>query len=502
MTSLKKKMVRKMQISVVIPIGIGLIIWVVSFLLGNWALASLITGAFLLIYLAAISVYDMLQYDEDDRVLEPWVLLSAGILSIIIALFAIIGGIQNVLETKIDFNNLKSLSVYHVDSMDVGKVDKENVEEATDIYVKNADKVVVETAGKADYIGPAVLEKISESDTTKITTEASEEVEDEEYVEELYEPVTTTAVTERTTTKTSKATTAVTTTRKTTTTKSYTSPVIVTPSSEDTTQIVQSHTHSYSWKYNSSMHWEECSCGEVKSKASHSFKVKKKVDASCVNDGYILYECDCGYSYKETVKATGNHSYDNGKVTKEATCSQDGVTTYTCKVCGITKTEPIKATGIHSYSSWIKNEEKHFKECSSCHEKIDEAYHSYDSGTITVAATDHSTGTKVYKCRVCGYEKEETIPMLEKTKEKIEISFGEGSYNMGSLVYVTLRYTGTSLNNLKMYLAGTEVKPELVRQGSGAAVYCFEVEVGSSGVFNLVVEADGYETAYGILTIE
>ncbi|MFQ9390174.1 MAG: hypothetical protein ACLR1V_16505 [Coprococcus sp.] len=39
---------------------------------------------------------------------------------------------------------------------------------------------------------------------------------------------------------------------------------------------------------------------------------------------------------------------DDGKVTKEATCTEDGVKTNTCTVCGETKTEIIPAVG-HQY---------------------------------------------------------------------------------------------------------------------------------------------------------
>lgn len=46
-----------------------------------------------------------------------------------------------------------------------------------------------------------------------------------------------------------------------------------------------------------------------------------------------------------------NHVWDEGKVTKEATCTEDGVKTYTCTVCGETKTEAIPATG-HSFGEW------------------------------------------------------------------------------------------------------------------------------------------------------
>lgn len=56
------------------------------------------------------------------------------------------------------------------------------------------------------------------------------------------------------------------------------------------------------------------------------------------------YTCSCGNTYTENIAKTG-HSYDNGKVTKNATCSAAGVKTYTCKNCGATRTESISATG-------------------------------------------------------------------------------------------------------------------------------------------------------------
>ena len=59
-----------------------------------------------------------------------------------------------------------------------------------------------------------------------------------------------------------------------------------------------------------------------------------------------------------TVKPTG-HTWDKGIVTTEATCTEDGVKTYTCTVCGETKTEAIAATG-HNYENGT---------CTVCGEK-------------------------------------------------------------------------------------------------------------------------------------
>ena len=50
-------------------------------------------------------------------------------------------------------------------------------------------------------------------------------------------------------------------------------------------------------------------------------------------------ECTCGYS------VTADHAWDNGKVTSVASCTQDGVTTYTCATCKLTKTETVEASG-------------------------------------------------------------------------------------------------------------------------------------------------------------
>ena len=46
----------------------------------------------------------------------------------------------------------------------------------------------------------------------------------------------------------------------------------------------------------------------------------------------------------KTVAATG-HSWDAGVVTKEATCTANGVKTFTCSECGQTKTETVEKLG-------------------------------------------------------------------------------------------------------------------------------------------------------------
>ena len=47
------------------------------------------------------------------------------------------------------------------------------------------------------------------------------------------------------------------------------------------------------------------------------------------------------------------HTWDNGEVTKQPTCTEAGEKLFTCSNCKTTKTEPIAATG-HAYGDWIQ----------------------------------------------------------------------------------------------------------------------------------------------------
>lgn len=56
----------------------------------------------------------------------------------------------------------------------------------------------------------------------------------------------------------------------------------------------------------------------------------------------------------KTVEPCEVHSWDAGRVTREATCGEHGIKTYTCTVCGETKTETAgAATGEHTYNGSV-----------------------------------------------------------------------------------------------------------------------------------------------------
>ena len=69
-------------------------------------------------------------------------------------------------------------------------------------------------------------------------------------------------------------------------------------------------------------------------------------EATCAAKGERTYTCTvCGEPRTEEIPATGNHVWDEGKVTKEPTATEKGEKTYTCTVCKATKKEDVPATG-------------------------------------------------------------------------------------------------------------------------------------------------------------
>ena len=79
--------------------------------------------------------------------------------------------------------------------------------------------------------------------------------------------------------------------------------------------------------------------------------------ATCKETGQKVYHCfDCGMIREETVKKTTDHSYGQWSVTKEATCSTKGQKVAQCTRCGKEKTKSIKAQG-HKYGNAVTVQE-------------------------------------------------------------------------------------------------------------------------------------------------
>ena len=147
------------------------------------------------------------------------------------------------------------------------------------------------------------------------------------------------------------------------------------------------------------------------------------VPATCGEAGRTETICDnCGeVTATKEIPATGEHTWDNGKVTTEPTENEPGVRTFTCAVCGATRTETIPATGAHDYqftrtvAPTCTADGYDLYTCSGCGatEKRNSKPalgHKWDSGKVTTEPTETAPGVRTYTCTVCGEVKTEVIP--------------------------------------------------------------------------------------------
>lgn len=136
------------------------------------------------------------------------------------------------------------------------------------------------------------------------------------------------------------------------------------------TPAADGHTHSYGtdWKYDSTNHWHECSCGDKSDLTAHSFK--------WVTD-------------------------------KEATATEKGSKHEECTVCGYKKTAvdiPKIDSHNHDYGTeWKYDSTNHWHECEDG-EKADITAHNF-KWIVDKEATATEKGSKHEECTVCGYKK-------------------------------------------------------------------------------------------------
>ena len=229
------------------------------------------------------------------------------------------------------------------------------------------------------------------------------------------------------------------------------------------------------------------SSGEVISKKAHDYEVKDRQKPTCTTDGYVLSVCKaCGDEKQEVLPATGHqhteirnkkeatckaegytgdmyckdcgeklsdgktiaktteHTWDAGKVTKAATCTEKGVKTHTCTVCGVTKTEEIAATGHQHTEVRNKVEATCTKEgysgdvyCTDCGTKLSSGTeiarkaHEYEERERNEANCKRD-GYILFVCKACGDEKREILPKTEhkhtEIRNKVEATCTDEGY--------------------------------------------------------------------------
>ena len=113
----------------------------------------------------------------------------------------------------------------------------------------------------------------------------------------------------------------------------------------------------------------------------------------------------------------------SGEVTKPATCTEKGETTYTAVFesdWAVTQTKVLEDVEMlpHSYGAeWESDETGHWHMCAVCKAKADEESHTFE-WIVDKEATDTQAGSRHQECTVCGYALAAVeIPPLEKPEE-------------------------------------------------------------------------------------
>ena len=204
---------------------------------------------------------------------------------------------------------------------------------------------------------------------------------------------------------------------------------------------------------------------------------------TCQEEGYTgdIYCKDCGIllsSGKVTKKY--DHDWDGGKVTKEATCKEEGIMTYTCENCDETETVSIKKTA-HNYkimeqkdatctengysisacqtcndkkkeeivakghSKGIRNKKTATCKaegytgdtyCRTCNILLEEGKilpkleHQWNDGTVTKRATYQTAGELTYRCRKCAAKRIISIEKLAYPKAGTSYTISGNEYKV------------------------------------------------------------------------
>ena len=111
-------------------------------------------------------------------------------------------------------------------------------------------------------------------------------------------------------------------------------------------------------------------------------EIRGAKSATCLEEGYTgdTYCKDCGIKLSSgTVIPKTGHIWDEGTVTKAATCTEKGIRTYTCSVCEATKIEEIPSTGHGTKITKFVKEATYTQEgysgdiyCQDCGELLEE----------------------------------------------------------------------------------------------------------------------------------
>ncbi len=130
---------------------------------------------------------------------------------------------------------------------------------------------------------------------------------------------------------------------------------------------------------------EEKKTDKIREDHTHS-DTPQVVEPTCTTEGYTVYTCDCGHTYKSNPVPAKQHSYTAQVV--NPTCETQGYTVHKCS-CGKTYTDSATRPSGHTWGSWNTVKEATqtadgLKErtCSACEKKEQQTIGAKDPAIV------------------------------------------------------------------------------------------------------------------------
>ena len=140
----------------------------------------------------------------------------------------------------------------------------------------------------------------------------------------------------------------------------------------------------------------------------HEYTNEITKEATCTEAGVRTYTCSCGESYTEAIVAKG-HTYET--VVTVPSCTAKGYSTHTCKNCKDSYTDSEKSALGHKYGSWTTvksatcegagSEKRVCERCNNAETRTVAAKgHTYE--TVVTAQSCTGKGYSTHTCKTCG----------------------------------------------------------------------------------------------------
>ena len=162
----------------------------------------------------------------------------------------------------------------------------------------------------------------------------------------------------------------------------------------------------------------------IESLHEHKYTSKVTKEPTCKETGIRTYTCECGDTYTESI-ATIDHKYQY-KLVKQSTCKEEGLGKYTCTECGNNYTKAISKTD-HNYEQKVvkptcTEQGYTLNVCKNCGDTyksnfVDKIDHNYKYEVVK-EPTCTEEGLGKYTCTECGDNYTKTISKTDHDYEQ------------------------------------------------------------------------------------